>query len=164
MITFVKDSKSNLMPRKPPEYDYLKYWRVIRYYIKARYGITTSDLDMILFLRSEGRFNRSKFNEFNEVFGWDKGRFGRLLRNEWISVFRKKSGNYASQAALYEVSYKGKRMLTAMYRKLSGEEISINHQVNPMFLKNVGYNDKVYRNMLIEMNAFIKQQQRQKDL
>lgn len=55
-------------------------------------------------------------------------------------------------------------MLTAMYRKLSGEEVSINHQVNPMFLKNVGYNDKVYRNMLIEMNAFIKQQQRQKDL
>tara|TARA_R110000803_G_scaffold166807_1_gene230138 strand:- start:1708 stop:2202 length:495 start_codon:yes stop_codon:yes gene_type:complete len=164
MITFVKDSKSNLMPRKPPEYDYLKYWRVIRYYIKARYGITTSDLDMILFLRSEGRFNRSKFNEFNEVFGWDKGRFERLLRNEWISVFRKKSGNYASQAALYEVSYKGKRMLTAMYRKLSGEEVSINNQVNPMFLKNVGYNDKVYRNMLIEMNAFIKQQQRQKDL
>ena len=98
------------------------------------------------------------------MFGWDKGRFERLLRNEWISVFRKKSGNYASQAALYEVSYKGKRMLTAMYRKLSGEEISINHQVNPMFLKNVGYNDKVYRNMLIEMNAFIKQQQRQKDL
>ena len=130
MVTFVKDSKSNLMPRKPPEYDYLKYWRVIRYYIKARYGITTSDLDMILFLRSEGRFNRSKFNEFNEVLGWDKG----------------------------------KRMLTAMYRKLSGEEISTNHQINPMFLKNVGYNDKVYRNMLIEMNAFIKQQQRQKDL
>ena len=51
-----------------------------------------------------------------------------------------------------------------LYRKLSGEEVSINNQVNPMFLKNVGYNDKVYRNMLIEMNAFIKQQQRQKDL
>jgi len=164
MVTFIKDSKSNLMPKNPPKYDYLKYWRVIRYYIKARYGITTGDLDMLLFLRSEGKFNRSKFNEFDEVFDWDKGRFQRLLRNEWISVFRKKSGNYASQAALYEVSYKGKRMLTAMYRKLSGEEISTNHQINPMFLKNVSYSDKVYRTMLIEMNAFIKQQQHQKDL
>jgi hypothetical protein len=164
MVTFVKDSKSNLMPKRPPEFDYLKYWRVIRYYIRAKYGVTTADLDMLLFLRSEGYFNRSKFNEFEEIFGWDKQRFGRLLRDGWISVFRKKSGNYASQAALYEVSYKGKRMISSVYKKLSGEEIPTSRQGNPLFLKNVSYNDKVYRNMIIEMNKLIKQQQHPKDL
>ena len=27
--------------------DCLKYWRVIRYFIKAKYGLTTADLDML---------------------------------------------------------------------------------------------------------------------
>ncbi len=28
--------------------DCLKYWRVIRYFIKQKYGLTTPDLDMLL--------------------------------------------------------------------------------------------------------------------
>ena len=36
--------------RKQPTHDYLKFWRVIRYFIKAKYGLTASDLDIpILF-------------------------------------------------------------------------------------------------------------------
>ena len=49
-------------------------------------------------------------------------------------------------------------------RFLSGEEIPTSRQGNPLFLKNVSYNDKVYRNMIIEMNKLIKQQQHPKDL
>ena len=58
--------------------DYLKYWRVIRYFIKAKYGITTADLDMILFLNSEIYFGKDKFKEFNNLLSWDEGRFKRL--------------------------------------------------------------------------------------
>ena len=47
--------------------DYLKYWRVIRYFIKAKYDLTTADLDMLLFLKSEGRFDKDKFDDFNEM-------------------------------------------------------------------------------------------------
>ena len=36
--------------------DYLKYWRVIRYFIKAKYGLSQAELDVILFLKSEGYF------------------------------------------------------------------------------------------------------------
>ena len=45
-----------------------------------------------------------------------------------------------------------------MYNKLEGEEIPTSNTHNPMFAKNVCYSDKVYRNMIIEMNKFIKQQ------
>ena len=36
--------------RKPttrikPTHDYLKYWRVIRYWVKAKYGLSTPDRD-----------------------------------------------------------------------------------------------------------------------
>jgi hypothetical protein len=40
--------------------DYLKYWRVIRYYIKNKYGLTQADLDILLFLYSEQYFTKDK--------------------------------------------------------------------------------------------------------
>jgi DNA-binding MarR family transcriptional regulator len=140
--------------RLPPN-DYLKYWRVIRYFIKAKYKITTGELDVLLFLYSEKYFSKDKFNEFDELISWDVNRFDKLLRDGWVVVFRKRQGK---KKALYEVSYKGRRMLGSMYKKLSGEEIPESPSVNPMFLKNVSYTDKVYRNMIIEMNKFIRQQ------
>lgn len=144
--------------RKPPPNDYLKYWRVIRYFIKAKYGISTGELDMLLFLYSEKYFSKDKFNEFDELLSWDVNRFDKLLRDGWITVFRKRSGK---KKALYEISYKGRRMLGSMYKKLNGEEIPVSPSVNPMFQKNVSYTDKVYRNMILEMNAFIRQQRHQ---
>ena len=140
--------------RLPPN-DYLKYWRVIRYFIKAKYKINTGELDVLLFLYSEKYFSKDKFNEFDELISCDVNRFNKLLRDGWVVVFRKRQGK---KKALYEVSYKGRRMLGSMYKKLSGEEIPESPSVNPMFLKNVSYTDKVYRNMIIEMNKFIRQQ------
>ena len=138
--------------RLPPN-DYLKYWRVIRYFILKKYKLTTGELDVLLFLYSEKYFSKDKFNEFDELISWDINRFDKLLRDGWVVVFRK-----GKKKALYEVSYKGRRMLGSMYKKLSGEEIPESPSVNPMFLKNVSYTDKVYRNMIIEMNKFIRQQ------
>ena len=140
--------------RLPPN-DYLKYWRVIRYFILKKYKLTTGELDVLLFLYSEKYFSKDKFNEFDELISWDVNRFDKLLRDGWVVVFRKRQGK---KKALYEVSYKGRRMLVSMYKKLNGEEIPESPSVNPMFLKNVSYTDKVYRNMIVEMNKFIRQQ------
>ena len=48
-------------------HDYLKYWKVIRYFAQAKYGIKSADLDMLLFLYSEKYFSKTQFKEFNEV-------------------------------------------------------------------------------------------------
>ena len=63
------------------------------------------------------------------------------------------------EKALYQLSYKAKRVINSIYKKLNGEEIPTSKD-NPMFLRKVSYSDKVYRNFIIEMNKFIKQQQR----
>ena len=139
-----------------PSVDYLKYWRVVRYYIRAKYGISTADLDVLLFLYSEEYFSKDKFNEFDELMAWDVNRFDRLLRDNWIVVFRKRG----KEKAMYEISYKGRRVLGEMYKKLNGEVISENRTVNPIFKKGASYQDKVYKNMIIEMNKFIRQQRR----
>ena len=134
--------------------DYLKYWRVIRYFIKAKYGLNQADLDMLLFLHSEDIFSKDKFKKFDNMLGWDVSRFERLRKDGWIEIFRNRMGK---RKALYQLSYKTQRVITSIYKKLNGEEISTSGN-NPMFARNVSYSDKIYRNMIIEMNKFIKQQ------
>ncbi len=141
--------------RKIPTHNYLKYWRVIRYWAKAKYGLTTPDLDMMFFLYSEDYFNKTKFKDFEQIMSWDVNRFNSLLKNEWISVWRKRKGK---EATLYELSFKGKIAINTIYRKLNGEEIAESPTINPLFKKNVNYMDKVYRLKIIEMNEFIKLQ------
>jgi hypothetical protein len=135
--------------------DYLKYWKVIRYFTKTKYEVSTADLDMLLFLYSEKYFNKTKFNEFNQLMTWDKNRFNSLLQRDWIVVFRKRQWN---KSTIYELSYKGNRMISSIYKKLNGEEIPTSQSTNPMFAKRVSYSDKVYRNMIKRMNAEIKEQ------
>ncbi len=136
--------------------DYLKYWRVIRYFIKSKYGLNTADLDMLLFLYSEDIFSKEKFDEFDNLLSWNEDRFNRLLRDGWIEVFRKEPKKFKT---LYDLSYKSQRVISSIYKKLSGEEIPADKN-NRMFAKNVKYSDKVYRNMIIEMNKLRQQQRR----
>ena len=78
-----------------------------------------------------------------------------LLKDGWIKVWRKKSGKHAT---LYELSYKGKRVVATIYKKLSGEEIAESANVNPLFRFDATYMQKIYRNSIKKMNNFIKQQ------
>ena len=132
--------------------DYLKFWRVIRYYVKSKHKLSQADLDILLFLYSESYFGKEKFDEFAELVTWNKIRFGRLLKEGWIERFRVRAKN----RALYQLSDKCKRLIVDIYKKLNGEEIPVSKSYNSMFLKNVSYNDKVYRNMILEMNAYNK--------
>ena len=138
------------------QFNYLKYWRVVRYYIKMKYKLKTGDLDMLLFLYSEDYFSKDKFKEFDQLLSWNVNRFDKLLRDGWVEIFRKRVGKHK---ALYELSYKAKRVINSIYKKLNGEEIP-SSEYNPIFHRNVSYTDKVYKNFIKEMNKAIKQQQR----
>jgi len=141
--------------RKLPDHDFLKYWRVVRYWVKAKYGLGTPDLEMLLFLYSEQIFNKTQFKEYEELMSWDLSRFSNLLTNDLIHIWRKKNGN---EATLYELTYKAKRIVNTVYKKLNGEELSELPISNPLFRTDASYMDKVYRNMIIEMNKEIKEQ------
>ena len=143
---------------KSRPYDYLKYWRVISYFMKSKYNLKQAELDMILFLYSEKYFSKDKFDEFDELLSWDVKRFEKLKKEGWITVFRKRMGQ---RKALYELSFKALRLVNSIYSKLNGEEIPTGEGNNQMFARNVCYTDKVYRNMIKEMNAFTKQNRRE---
>ena len=137
------------------ENDYLKYWRVVKYYVKAKYGLTQAELEMLLFLKSEGYFDKDKFKEFDALISWNVNRFDKLRRDGWIEVFRRRDGK---RKALYQLSMKSKRVIDLVYKKLNGEELPMSESHNPMFKKDVSYSSKVYRNFIKQMNAFIRQQ------
>jgi DNA-binding MarR family transcriptional regulator len=141
--------------KKEMENDYLKYWRVVKYYVKAKYGLTQAELEMLLFLKSEGYFDKDKFKEFDALISWNVNRFDKLRRDGWIEIFRRRDGK---RKALYQLSMKSKRVIDLVYKKLNGEELPMSESHNPMFKKEVSYSSKVYRNFIKQMNAFIRQQ------
>lgn len=140
---------------KSNQEDYLKYWRVIRQYVKIKYNLTQCELDVLLFLYSEKYFGKDKFDDYEKLLSWDMNRFHKLKREGWIVKFRNRVGN---RKALYQLTIKTTRMIQLIYKKLNGEEIPVSQSQNRMFAKNVSYTDKAYRDMIIEMNAVIKQQ------
>ena len=114
--------------------DYLKYWRVVKYFVKVKYGLTQGELEMLLFLKSEGYFSKDDFKEFDALMSWSVNRFDKMRRDGWIDVFRRRDGK---RKALYQLSYKSKRMIHLVYSRLNGEELATSSSKNPMFLKDV---------------------------
>tara|TARA_R100000544_G_C2225745_1_gene60548 strand:+ start:1835 stop:2299 length:465 start_codon:yes stop_codon:yes gene_type:complete len=146
-------SRRKQTSRIKPSHDYLKYWRVIRYWVKAKYDLGTPELEMLLFLYSEQIFNKSQFKNFEELMSWDIKRFDYLLKEDWIHVWRKRKGK---ETTLYELTYKAKRVVNTIYKKLNGESIAESSVNNPLFRFDASYMDKVYRNMIVEMNKETK--------
>ena len=44
-----------------PYADYLKYWRAIKTLIRTKHKLSTSDIDILLFVYSEGYFRHKQF-------------------------------------------------------------------------------------------------------
>ena len=149
--------------RREPLYDFLKYWRVVRFWALKRYDLSLSDLELLLYLYSCPLFSRGDFKVFNDLVSWDKDRFDRLQREGWVMMWRnKKKGS----KALYQVSFKTKNMITGIYRKLLGEEpISEDRRANPIFQDSkTGVMDKMYRRGIKHMNEENKAKRKQEKI
>jgi DNA-binding MarR family transcriptional regulator len=134
---------------KKKEYNFLKNWRVVKYYITKKYSLTTSELELLLYFYDENVFTRRQFDEFCIILAWDKNRFKSLIEKELIRVWRQGKGSVAN---LYELTMKSKRICNTLYKKLDGEQITENPSQNKI-MKGESYSDKVYRQMIRKMNA-----------
>jgi|TARA_R110000803_G_C11939091_1_gene316332 hypothetical protein len=140
--------------RSEPKNDYLKYWKVVKQWAKVKYNLGTADIEMMLFLYSEGLFNQKQFEEYTEIMSWDKNRFHNLMKDKWIVVWRKRKGK---ESTLYELGFSGKRMCASIYKKLNMEEtVSEDRRLNPIFNPNADYSKKVYRKIIKKMNKEVK--------
>ena len=147
------------MPRKQ---DFLKYWRVVRYYVKAKYKLTTPDLEMLLFLYSEKYFSRTDFQEYEQIMAWDRNRFDRLRTNGWLDIFRKPNRK-AGVGARYKLSHKAETVIKTMYRFINGSsDLSEGKRRNPLTRDDSGYSAKRYVQIIKKMNREYKKLREEK--
>lgn len=138
--------------RSEPPSDYLKFFKVARYWAKRKYELSGAEVDMLLFLRSEQIFARAAFDGYMNIFSWDQKIFDRMLRNGWIVKYREA---YKTRHALYELSFKAKKLVSNIYRKCNGEDdYSVLSWRNPVFNREkANFADKVYSSQMLKINA-----------
>jgi hypothetical protein len=130
--------------------DYLKYWRVVRYWIQNTYGLSTSDLEVLLFLYTEGNFTYSNFKSFDKVLSWNRERLYDLAKRGWVDakpIYSPKD----NAKVRYCISTHGKHVVNLVYRKLGLEE-ELPHYRNPMYEKRASSFYKKYRDLAEKMN------------
>lgn len=144
------EKKPTYRPRHK-KHNFLKNWRIIKYYITRKYEINTPTLEILLFLYDENIFTKEQFFSFSKLIDWDKRRFSDMVTNGYIKTWRE--GKKYHYQTLYELSQKSKLICSHTYKKLTQEEeISENPYRNPIFSKSAGYMDKKYREIIKKMN------------
>jgi hypothetical protein len=140
--------------RSEPRHDFLKYLRVVRYWVAKNYDLTYPELEMLLFLYSETLFSDRDIKKFQRIMNWDANRFNKLIEDDWIVLWRE---NTKTEKALYNVSFKGKKLMAEVYKRLNMEkEITTDPRQNKVFSKDAGYMDRGYQKMIKEMNEAVK--------
>jgi len=137
-----------------PKHDWLKYLRVVRYWVLRAHKLSYPEFEMMLFLYSEGLFSERDFEKFERIMSWSPKRLEKLIDKGWINIWRHKEKN---ECAMYTMSFKGKKLMDSVYKKLRGEDlISVSPAANPIFRKDAGYMDRGYQKMIKEMNEAVK--------
>jgi hypothetical protein len=153
MIKTYKRKPTKAIKRQPREKEnnFLKYWRVVKYYIKRKYNISSMELDMLLYLYDLPYFKKEDFNYYGNTMSWDKKRFYEMVKKDLIKEWRPGGEKYA-RAKLWELSHKSKTICSLTYKKLTKQEpISEESRSNPVFKKET-YMDKIYKNVIQSMN------------
>lgn len=132
-------------------YDFLKYWRVVRYWAKRKYNLSLEDIDLLMFLYTEGVFKKATFDEYVEAFSWNPDRFNDLHNRGLLNKWRDHT-SHLGRAKLYELSTKAKRIVATIYRKLLNEEQMSESRVNNPIFGKASYMDKIYRRIIKKMN------------
>lgn len=158
----VTHRKEKVYKRKQGDYDFLKYWTVVKKWTQVNYDLSSSDLDLLLYLYSEKLFTRQQFKDQTNFISWDARRWERLMHGEWIIVWRKGA---MGEANLYDTSYKAKKMINTMYKRLLGlEPIPTSPRRSKLVRKKAPYSHKVLSIAVNQCNADIKERKQRPSL
>jgi hypothetical protein len=124
------------------ELNLLKHYRIIRKWACKNNNLTDADLELLVYLDCIDLFNRNDYKMGTYSYSWDNKRWNKLLKNDWIVVWRKR--NHTTQKYhIYKVSFKGKQLISRMYRIMLGlDDIPTNERRNPI-MKGKTYTDTV---------------------
>jgi hypothetical protein len=135
-----------------PEYDMLKYIRVVRYWVFRHYGLRWPDLEFLLFLKTEYMFDRKTFIVFAKTYHISKRYIQWWIDNGYIQLYREHKG-YKAQKALFHLTARSSRIVDEVYKKLLQEkQISEDPTNSIIFRKDAKPVDQRYRDIIRKMN------------
>ena len=103
------------------ELNLLKHYRIIRKWACKSNNLNDADLELLVYLESIDMFTKDDFKKGTYSYSWDNRRWNRLLKQGWITVWRKRNRT-TQKYHIYKVSLKCKQLTSRMYRIMLGEE------------------------------------------
>jgi hypothetical protein len=120
----------------------LKHYRIIRKWACRNNALNDADLELLIYLDCMDMFTKEDFKIGTYSYSWDNRRWNRLLKEDWITVWRKRNRT-TQKFHIYKVSFKGKQLISRVYRMMLGlEDIPTSTKRNSI-MKGKTYTDKV---------------------
>jgi hypothetical protein len=99
----------------------LKHYRTIRKWACKNNNLNDSDLELLIYLDCIEFFTKQDFKIGTYAYSWDNRRWNNLLKEGWIVVWRKRNQT-TQKYNIYKVSFKGKQLISKMYRIMLGKD------------------------------------------
>jgi len=120
----------------------LKHYRIIRKWACRNNNLNDADLELLIYLDCIDLFNKNDFKIGSYSYSWDNRRWNRLLKEDWITVWRNRNRT-TQKYHIYKVSFKGKQLISRVYRMMLGEEDIPTSTKRNSIMKGKTYTDKV---------------------
>ena len=125
----------------------LKHYRIIRKWACKTSDLSDGDLELLIYLEALDMFTKDDFKKGTYSYSWDNRRWNRLLKQGWITVWRKRNRT-TQKYHIYKVSIKCKQLISRMYRIMLGEE----DMPTKLFEKSNRYSFTVMRTAIKNVN------------
>ncbi len=140
-----------LEARDLKEMHLLKHYRIIRKWASRNNNLKEADLEVLIYLDCLDLFTKKDFELGVYSYSWDNRRWSRLIKNDWVVVWRNRNRT-TQKYNIYKVSFKGKQLISKIYRIMLGkEEIPVSERRNSI-IKGNSYMDKVLTKAIYNVN------------
>jgi len=140
-----------LEPKDVRSSNLLKHYRIIRKWACKNYNLNDADLELLIYFDCMDLFTREDFKIGTYSYSWDNRRWNRLLKEGWITVWRKHNRT-TQKYNIYKVSFKCKQLISRMYRIMLGEEDIPTSLHRNKIMKGKTYMDKVMMTSIEHVN------------
>ena len=120
----------------------LKHYRIIRKWACRNNNLKDADIELLIYLDCIDMFTKEDFKTGTYSYSWDNRRWNRLLKEGWITVWRKRNRT-TQKYHIYKVSFKGKQLISRIYRIMLGHEDIPTSTKRNSIMKGNTYTDKV---------------------
>lgn len=133
--------------------NYLKYIRVLRYYIRAKYGLPDPEMEMLLFLYDRTWFTKKYFIQFGKLMRWNRRRLEQFFEVgllERIPTKKDPADGRLIYSSRMKLSLKARRIVEHYYDIIEGGEIP-SHHIRFEKQREVNSTDEIYIKFIEEV-------------